>query len=397
MSRSRFALSALAAMLLAVPSLQAVELQSVAGTDTKLKVYGFVRVDATYFADSLQAAGPTTASSLFYNGNPADTHTLPTQNLVLGYAPSRLGFTSITPSANLGDITTKIEMDMNTAPWHTRLVQISIGNWTIGKAWSVWNDLDAGPDTVDWAGPVGGACFDTPRRPLIKYLAHFDKKNSLEIGIEQNGGQTDGTTPGATSKADGRYPNLVAAYTYGDTWGHIGLRGLEQNVAAYIPPTGTTSSSRYSSWEGAFQVSGAFNIAKDALVATLYTGKALGDYGTGIQSAVLNDTTQTVSAFKTTGWMAGYTHNWTDAVRSNLDLSGVSFSSDPLLPATAIKSMQSGSVNTIVKLTKSVELGMEYIYESAKTFGSQSAVDTDGHATDKNTGSKVEVSLTASF
>ena len=133
------------------------------------------------------------------------------------------------------------------------------------------------------------------------------------------------------------------------------------------------------------------------VVATLYTGKALGDYGTGIQSAVLNDTTQTVSAFKTTGWMAGYTHNWTDAVRSNLDLSGVSFSSDPLLPATAIKSMQSGSVNTIVKLTKSVELGMEYIYESAKTFGSQSAVDTDGHATDKNTGSKVEVSLTASF
>ena len=61
MSRSRFALSALAAMLLAVPSLQAVELQSVAGTDTKLKVYGFVRVDATYFADSLQNFAGTTA------------------------------------------------------------------------------------------------------------------------------------------------------------------------------------------------------------------------------------------------------------------------------------------------------------------------------------------------
>ena len=278
-------LSALAAVLLCRPSLQAVDLQSVAGTDTKLKVYGFVRVDATYYADSLQNSRvppPRPCST-----TPATRPTpaaQPTQNLVFGYAPSRLGFTSITPSANLGDITTKIEMDMNTAPWHTRLVQISIGNWTVGKAWSVWNDLDAGPDTVDWAGPVGGACFDTPRRPLVKDLAHFDKKNSLEIGIEQNSGQTDGTTAGAASKADGRYPNFVAAYTYADTWGHIGLRGLEQNVAAYIP-TATTASSRYNSWEGAFQLSGAFNIAKDALVATIYSGKALGDYGTGIQAA----------------------------------------------------------------------------------------------------------------
>jgi hypothetical protein len=429
MSRSRFALSALAAMLLAVPSLQAVELQSVAGTDTKLKVYGFVEAYGTYWAKG--EGSQSVNNSLFYGATPSailDASAAPTNQFGMTVNTSRIGFATTTPSANFGDVTTKIEADFNGAPWHLRHAYISIGGLTVGQTWSTWNDLDAGADTVDWAGPVGAPCFDTPRFKQIRYSAQLDKKNNITVGLEQNNGYNDGASeisgaaatttfvldpttgvttksasPASTGQADGKYPTLVGAYTYADTWGHVGLRALGQNVGAWVPATSTTSSYRYNKMAGAVMVSGNVNVGKDNLVASVYTGSGLGQYGTGFQAAVLNDATQTINLYKSTGWLLGYTHVWNDQVRSNLVGSGVTFSSDSALPATdsstgsAIKTAYSVNVNTIVKLTKSTELGFEYVYESAKAFGVGQAKDTDGNATNSNSAGKFEISLTANF
>jgi hypothetical protein len=414
MSRFRNLTTALAALMLAAtPSLHAVELQSVAGTDTKLSVYGFVWAYANYYVDAKQQQGGY-AGSLFYNGvglsgdsvSPLDTHTLPDKQLIMAVQPTRFGFASATPSANLGDIKTKIEYDLNGSSSHLRLAQIQVGGWTIGQAWSLWNDFDAGVDTVDWAGPIGSACFDTPRYKLVRYDGKIDKNSSFGVSFEQNGGQGDGAA-GSGGAGDAKVPTIIGAYTYSDDWGHIALRAMAQNYGTFIAadPTATPAvvKTRYSKEEAAFMLSGDVKIAKDDLVYSIYTGNAVGNYGTGFQAADFNDTTQSITAYKSIGWTLGYTHNWTDAVRSNIVVSGTSFSSDSALPATdsttgtAWKSGNSLFLNTFVKLAKNLEFGAEYIYEQAKPFATNGAIDGDGKAASKNSNSKIEVSLKANF
>jgi len=419
MSRSRNLVTALAAMLLAVPALHAVDLQSVAGADTKLRVYGFVHIVGTYFVDQNQNPGGSRLASSFFYYPVNDQHANPDKNFLINYAPTRLGFASTTATSSLGDIATKIEMDFNGTNYpHTRLAQIDIGNWTIGQAWSTWVDGDAGPDTVDWAGPIGTPCYDTPRFPLIRYTAKFDKNSSLQISAEENTGYSDGTST-AGNVPDGKIPTFVAAYTYSADWGHIGLRALAQNYGAFVPATPAAAakvgpppvaavpyaaSQRYSKIEGAFMLSGDVKFGKDDLVYNIYTGTALGQYGTGLQAAVLTNTGQNIYGYKSIGWMVGYTHNWTDAVRSNLIASGTTFSDDSNIATTNsttgtdMKSGYCGNINTFVKLAKNCELGMEYVYESAKAFGSANVwLDKDGKPTNTNNGSKLEVTLHVGF
>ncbi len=424
MSRIRFATTALAALLLAAPAVHAVDLQSIPGTDTKLSVYGFVQPNYTYFVDAVQTG--LYAPSLFYNapvtgvGGPGtgmlDTHGLPSNNLQFQVKASRLGFATVTPSASLGDITTKLEFDLNNkyGALGIRHAVVMFGGWTIGRYWSLWNDLDAGADTVDWAGAIGSACYDTPRLPTVQYNFKLDKNNSLAFSLEQNGGNNDGsgevsgTETATTGTTDGRIPTLVAAYTYSDTWGHLALRGLAQNYGAYVPATATTGKTRYNKVESAGMVSGDFKFGKDDLIFNAYYGDAVGQYGTGFQSALLVDAGQNVYAFKNLGWTVGYTHYWTDAVRSNLILSGVSYSQNsdidaaqPVGPAASVnngvKTGYAGFLNTWVKLAKNTEIGFEYVYEQAKPFTDNGATNSDDQPASKNSASKLEVSLHVKF
>jgi hypothetical protein len=409
MSRSRNLTTALAALLLVAPSLQAVDLQSVAGADTKLRVYGFVHIVGNYFIDTYEninnsAHGAPYADSYFY-GSPNNQSTKPDKQFQIEYAPTRLGFASTTATSSLGDISTKIEMDFNGTNYpHTRLALIDIGNWEIGQAWSTWVDGDAGADTVDWAGPIGTPGYDTPRFPLIRYTAKIDKNNTIAIAAEQNNGWGDGAAPTGT-QADAKLPTLIGAYTYAGDWGHVGLRAMAQQYALWTPGTATAATQRFNKMGSGVMLSGDVKFGKDDLVYNVYTGSGLGQYATGFQEATAVVATQTITLYKNTGWMAGYTHNWTDAVRSNLILSGVSYSSDSAIASTQntaagtdLKTGISGNINTFIKLAKNTELGMEYVYESAKPFsGGDVWLDKDGKATNKTNASKLEVTLHVGF
>lgn len=404
MSRFRNLTTALAAaMMVAAPSLHAADFQS---GDTKMSVYGFVWAYANYFVDANNNAFAGSAGgyagSLWYTGTPLDTHTYPGSQIVLAHQPTRFGFASVTPSANLGDISTKIEYDLNGSNDHLRHAYIQFSGWTIGQAWSLWNDFDAAPDTVDWAGPIGGPCYDTPRYDLIQWQGKLDKNNSLGISFEQTGGIGDGTS-GTAGVADSKIPTIIGMYSYSDSWGHIALRGLAQNYGVYLPATTTTGKQRYAKEEAAFMVSGDIKVAKDDFIFSVYSGNGLGLYGTGFQSVQFTDATQTITAYKSIGWVAGYTHVWTDAVRSNLVASGTSFSSDSSLPATDAttgtgwKTGTAVFVNTFVKLAKNLEFGVEYVWEQAKPFATNGAVNSNDQPASNNSLSKVEFSLKANF
>ncbi len=432
MSRT-FTLTALAA-LLALPALAqdvTPKYINVPGTDTKLKIYGFVQMYGEYYANQNEFENGTMIDGY---SNQTSAVVTPSSNFDMTARTSRFGFATITPSS-LGDVTTKVELDFahgfgsptsNATPRLRHLV-MNFANWTFGYTWSTWLDLDAGADVVDWGGAIGATNWDTPRYSQIRYTIPFDKNNSLAIALEENqndqGAFYAGSKVTAGTVPDNRYPTIVAAYTYSDKWGHVGLRGLEQYWGGYLPPTAGVpgSGTHTSSWAGAGQLSFSVNIMKDALVGSIYTGKGLGAYGTDNgYDAIINVATpvgadqpispNTVAFTTSTGWNAGYTHNWTDTVRSNIIAGGLTFTNDPnnfagydggVLPGVAyltdVKSSYNVLVNTFVKLTKTVELGIEYKYEQLKTFGSLACTDSNNNPTDKLTESKVQFTMTANF
>ena len=400
-----------AALLVAAPSLKAADFQS---GDTKMSVYGFVWAQLNYWVDAMpngaagSAAEPGYASTLFYGGW-NDLSGQPGNQIEFSKAPTRFGFASVTPSG-LGDIQTKIEEDFNTSNSHVRHAYVSFSGWTFGQNWSLWNDFDAAPDNMDWAGPVGLACFDTPRYLQIKWMGSLDKNNSLGVSLEQNSGQGDGLvkTGSAYGTADYKVPTLVGMYSYSDSWGHVAVRLLGQNYGGFKPATATTSKDRENKIFWAAMLSGDFKIAKDDLVWSVYQGKALGNYGPGFQSAVLNDANTTVDGLQNLGWDIGYTHNWTDAVRSNIILSGVVFKSstdDAILTAatdgttgTDLKTGTQVFVNTYVMLAKNLQFGAEYVWSQAKAFGSNNVwKDGNANAVNKNSTSVIHVGLKANF
>jgi hypothetical protein len=416
-NRYRFAITALAAMLLAGPTF-AVDITPASSTSTRLSVTGFIQAYGTYYANASQ--GETSSIGL-------DNRTAPNQQFVDTIRTSRLAFNTITPNPELGDITTCFEFDLapmwsQATNFHIRQAYGTWGNFTLGQTWSNWVDGDAAADEVDWFGPVGQAGYDNPRLPLAAYKWQLNKENSVILSVEEHAGIYPGANDGAnwaipgapaapstatgpsSLQNDSKVPNLVGVYQYYDKWGHIAVRALAQNYGLYSLPGATGSPVRPSKWGTAIQVSGQLNcfgldVERDSLIYNVYTGSALGEYGYGLQSAQYNATTQTISLYKNTGWTVGYTHTWDAKVRSNLVLSGVNFSTGGSIVTQTgdIKSQNDVQVNTFVKMTKTAELGVEYMYETVKTVNANDVLNNNGTTGNKNNSSKVELEVKFTF
>ena len=397
MKRFRLAVTALAATMLAAPTF-AVDITPASSTSTRLSVTGFIQAYGTYYFNASQ--GATGEIGL-------DDRAQPSNQFVDTIRTSRLAFNTITPNPELGDISTCFEFDLaapgNVTNFRLRQAYGTWGNFTLGQTWSTWVDGDAAADEVDWFGPIGQASYDTPRVPLASYKWQLNKENSVILAAEHNNGATngDGTNWGSGfTPADAKYPNFVGVYQYYDKWGHIALRALAQNYGVY-DTTAAGSGVHTNKWGSAVQLSGQLNcfgldVERDSLVYNIYTGSGLGSYGIGAQAAVYNPD-QTISLYKNTGWTVGYTHTWDQKYRSNLVLSAVNFSATSNPQTGDIKSQGDIQVNTFVKLTKTAELGLEYMYETIKSVDPNGVTKSDGTFSNKNTSGKFEVELKYSF
>jgi hypothetical protein len=189
----------------------------------------------------------------------------------------------------------------------------------------------------------------------------------------------------------------------------VGVRLLETNHAVYLPTVAGTKGKDYSKYGTAFMLSGDVKFGKDDLVASIYQGQGLGDYGYGNQaSQFVGGTSNTWYLIKNIGFQAGYTHVFSPMWRGNIAVSGVQFSSNsdtPQLAAAsdstnggAIKTQIDYLVNAFMTINPKTQLGIEYFYETQKTFGSAGTIlQNDGTLKNKLNSGKIEVVLQAKF
>jgi hypothetical protein len=436
MSRSLI-LTAMAACLLALPALaQDVTpgYMPVPGTDTKIHVYGFAQFVASY--DLNQAQGNQGGTTGATGSNPS----APTGQFYMSGQNSRFGFQTITSSSALGDIGTNVQVDFNqhsniadtygsngaATMTHFRYGYLTVGNWMLGMADSLFSDPNAGLNAID-ANGFPSTNWGEGRLPVVRYTAKLDAKNTLAVALEQNmnasnigagapianlqiittnpvAGDT-GYVAGPALQADQKFPSIVAAWTMEDSWGHVRLSAVEQYYGIKTNATPTLGAQSSSSWQPTVAFGFKVNLGKDNVSGVLYTGKGSGMYGYADNYSTFAIDTKDWKFAGETGYNLSYTHQWTDVYSSSVGFDGISISSDPASNvatqkalSTDTKSYLGAYVNLQAALTKTLSYGVEYKYETAKALGTNVLMDSNGNF-NKNSVSEsmLSMNMTATF
>jgi hypothetical protein len=360
-------------------------------TDTSLKIYGNVRVDATYdFAGrNNDIRNNDWASAVF--AQPLDTNSANLQRKNQIYATaraSRLGILTSTPS-KWGDLEIKVEGDFN-APndymselgsngtqFRLRHAYGRWGNLLAGQTWSNFIDLRSYPETVDF-NPTGDVTLI--RQTQLRYTLPLGG-SSLAFSVE-NPESLSGLPPSQTLSNGGhndfdRVPDIVVNWTWNGEKAHISARAATMEYRNDL----------HSQRGYALGLSGSSRLGAGTLVAGIQGGSGIGRY---MFNAILQGATDIgtdIRLWRAIGWHIGYTFPWSAAFRSNFVLSQTCFGTDD--PAnTFVRNKWSGaadefvpnkridqaSVNLFWDIIKNVEAGLEYSWGRRLTFGDEEGV-----------------------
>jgi porin-like protein len=344
------------------------------GTNTSIRVGGFVKLDTWYDFGTAAGTGnnggttgvPVGGNALGDNkpGSSAaqlQQHSFHGRN-AWSPAESRFNFESRTPTA-WGEVKTFLEMDLeqpsgvvNTAGLHGNSDSISprlrqaygtFGPWLFGQTFPLFSDGIASPETLDFAGD--SALAGPLRIPEIRYT--FDAGNGITFagalddeniqwinGTTGAGGTSFGPCNGASAAtcittntsqpniAGYKLPAAVLNATLSQAWGHISLRGVVRDLYYHGPSpviVGGNQSIQRFGWGAGF--SGDFHLPtglKDAILWQANGGKGIGRYinneGTN-QGDFVIDPTGSIHIIDAWDATLGVIHYWTDQLRTNVD------------------------------------------------------------------------------
>lgn len=173
------------------------------GTDICFKVGGYAMLVAYASEDQWDAFGTGAAYGIVPDG-----HTL--EDTTGMYAVGRVNFDART-STEYGTVRAYVEMqavdnDSRTGgSFDLRHAFVQFGNWTFGKTWSTFLNLESSPVYTDLLTVTGDNFM---RRNQIRYTQSFGRGFSVSIAVEDQ----DYTTPSA----------ITAAGLFAPVWGFCG-------------------------------------------------------------------------------------------------------------------------------------------------------------------------------
>lgn len=326
------------------------------GSETSVRVYGYAE------AHLIHDLGGTAPGDNFTNlmEQPLDRRDagFTSGKTKLTAQTSRIGFESATPT-RYGTLNTKVEGDFyaycgaecNRNRFRLRHAYGEYAGWLIGQTWSTFMDLDDLPETVDFNGPIGSPFS---RRMMVRYT-YADPKAGYKL------------TFAAEDPEDGaRLPNLVARYDHSFDWGAFNVRllGHEKRVG--------TATKR----GAGFGLGGSYKPTGDDLLMGQWA-RVNGDFDMMYGSLGYTTTpTGEILFDKVDGVVLGWAHTFNGQWRSNLVLGMTRSRGDPAFDNRRLTQLHVGAIYAPVK---NVELGVEYIRGTRKTFdddkGTMSRVD----------------------
>ena len=246
-----------------------------------------------------------------------------------------------------------------------RLKQLygEIYNITAGFTYSVFEDPDVWPDTVDFEGP-NSAIF--ARQATVRYMLPMGEQWQWNFGVQQPASEIDNVNAGADATGVNHAPDVGFNLRWENAKrGHVQFATIFRDVGANSPTLGEQS---VFGW--GLNLSSSLNVFQDDSVQAQLT------YGQGIFHFCNDNFTYAGfnggdAAFDTTGKlqalnyfapMVGYTHKWSDKFRSTGTFGYVNLQNSPAQNPVAYHETYYTSANLVWQLRKHLSVGGELLY-----------------------------------
>ncbi len=385
----------------------------VPGTNTSIKIGGFAKGVLIYDMDAAPGAASnadvTVTSAIPLEGSL--THQLHGA-LRMHARQSNINVDVRTPTS-YGELDTFILLDFfgqnvaqaqngaNTQNARLVLAYGTLGPLLVGQTLSLWYDGDALAETVDPTPTIGVMNGLTNRQPQIRYTYAGPNGISLALSIEnpENEGVTNvagagafatgtlatGGLPAGAAALD-RIPDFILRARWDQSWGHIAATGIVRDMRLVAVGVPRVSETGYGG-----ELTGHLNtFGKDTLKGQFLIGKGLGHYmsnfgpSAGLQVSALAGTTALSGLANSWGANIGYTHWWTNELRSsvtggyerNQNQTGI------ITLASAQNALEKRHYGALVNLIWSpvpqVDLGIEYEWAKRQVQSAAGGVSDHG-------------------
>jgi hypothetical protein len=374
------------------------------GTNTSLKIGGIAKWDAIY--DMSSGITPLTSQVLIpfaipLNGSAGHAIHGDFMNDV---RQSNFSFDARTPTS-YGELDVFALMDFfgqqttynvninGTDSWTQRVVYFygTLGPLMAGQTPSLWFDGDSLPEVVDPTPYVGQNDGLSNRHTTIRYTYAGAGGFSVAGAIEQPNPEGFDNTTGATWQNLGlaggwvQVPDFLGKVSLYQSWGHISAAVLLRDQI--VRATGV----RLSKTTYGGHISGSLNtFGKDVLRGSFMVGTGLGSYlsdmgsNAGLQVSSLSVNPAVVDAPISYGAFLGYTHWWTNELRSSLmaGWSHVDLSTSAITTVGSQNNLDKRHIGTTLNLIWSpvpqVDLGLEYSWVQRETQAKTTLIDDTG-------------------
>jgi hypothetical protein len=235
-------------------------------------------------------------------------------------------------------------------------------NITAGFTYSVFEDPDVWPDTVDFEGP-NSMIFG--RQPTVRYLVQLNEHWQMNFGIQQPASEVDNTGLADVSSVDHAPDGGFNVRWEDSKVGHVQFATILRAVGA---DSDTLGNDTVFGW--GLMTSAGLNVFKRDSIQAQVT------YGEGYFHFVNDNFTYDGfnggdAAYDSHGhlqalpyWsaMTGYTHHWTDQFRSTASFGFVNLDNASSEGPLAYHNTYYSSANLVYQIRKRLSIGLEGLY-----------------------------------
>jgi hypothetical protein len=242
-------------------------------------------------------------------------------------------------------------------PFRVRQLYGQIYNVVLGQTFSVFEDPDAWPDTVDYEGP-NSAVF--ARRPLVRYMLPLTKKWQLNFGLEKPGAEVD-TSIDPDARSVNHAPDGGLNVRWEDSKiGHVQFGAIFRDIGVKGPIVGNQSTFGWG-----INLSSSLNVFdRDSVQTQLTYGEGLFRYFNDdfVNNDAAFDSSGNITAIPAFGAMIGYTHKWNEYLRSTASYGYVHLDNQFSQGPDAYHQTHYASLNLVWQARKRLSLGLEGLY-----------------------------------
>jgi outer membrane DcaP-like protein len=338
------------------------------GSTINLSIGGRVKLDTIYNLDSVGGIRTNKADLAFSPGSIPITNRGKNE-LNANLRESRLWATLDFP---LGErqLSTYVEFDLfnsrrdSSGRSHVgndprmRHLYVSYSNFTIGKTYTTFSNLNAYPEINDGNGPVSNLII---RQELIRYNNDFSW-GELFLAIEKPESTFTSSSGSSFQVNDDQTPDFIGKAEFSEAWGNWSLSAMVREINADGKMMTAIDDTK---WGGAISVAGRVLLPnQDNLRFTFSYGNALGRYLSfnAFDDATINNTGDINLTEITSGYVA-YQHWWTKKLRSSFII-GVAHANQDTgkVPANVDKLFASSNINLMWSPTLKSSIGLEWLH-----------------------------------